>query len=81
MAVLGLLASPADTVFVELAAGKGWLSAWLAGQAGARRLLLLDRSAGLKNKVRALWRDAPVCNHQLRSCLHDENVCTLQAVA
>lgn len=47
----GLLSDAPRCVYVELGAGKGWLSAWLAGASGARHLVLLDRQAAFAAKV------------------------------
>lgn len=47
----GLLTSPDSTVFVELGAGKGWLTAWLAITTGATQLVLLDRQPNFQRKV------------------------------
>jgi tRNA:m4X modification enzyme len=51
MAAAGLLEGAPRTAYVELGAGKGWLSAWLAGASGARHLLLVDRARGLSAKA------------------------------
>jgi len=51
MEAVGLLADAPDRIYVELGAGKGWLSAWLAGVSGARRLVLLDRQTSFTLKA------------------------------
>ena len=48
----------AGTVFVELGAGKGWLTAWLAAACGARHLVLLDRDANFTAKADRRLRHA-----------------------
>jgi hypothetical protein len=56
MAAAGLLSAPGTTLFAELGAGKGWLSAALHALRGAQQLLLLDNAASLLNKVSASVR-------------------------
>lgn len=48
----GLLQQPSSTVFMELGAGKAWLSAWLHMlQPDSREFVLLDRIGNFANKV------------------------------
>jgi hypothetical protein len=51
MRAAGLLTSAPRTVFVEMGAGKGWLTAWLAGESGAGHLVLVDRQPAFNGKV------------------------------
>ncbi|GBF89040.1 tRNA:m(4)X modification enzyme-like [Raphidocelis subcapitata] len=51
MRVAGLLEGAPRCAYVELGAGKGWLSAWLAGASGARHLVLVDRMRGMTGKA------------------------------
>jgi protein-L-isoaspartate O-methyltransferase len=51
MAAAGLLQP--SSVFVELGAGKGFLSAWLHQVCGAEDVILLDRLGNFAKKVSA----------------------------
>eukprot|EP00878_Enallax_costatus_P030758 GHUV01033544.1.p1 GENE.GHUV01033544.1~~GHUV01033544.1.p1 ORF type:complete len:214 (+),score=75.18 GHUV01033544.1:1014-1655(+) len=52
MEAAGLLSDPQDSIFVELGAGKGFLSAWVHQMCGARELILLDRQGNFIKKVK-----------------------------
>lgn len=54
MQAAGLLRQPSSTVFLELGAGKGFLSAWLHQVCNAQDVILLDRMGNFAKKVR-LW--------------------------
>lgn len=51
MDAAGLLSDPQNSIFVELGAGKGFLSAWLHQVCGAQELILLDRQGNFIKKV------------------------------
>jgi hypothetical protein len=52
MAAVGLLQQPSSTVFMELGAGKGWLTAWLHMLTpDSKEFVLLDKVGNFHNKV------------------------------
>jgi hypothetical protein len=53
MAAAGLLQQPGRTLFLELGAGKAWLTAWLHMlHPSTHEFILLDKFAAFNNKVR-----------------------------
>lgn len=56
MAAAGLLQQPSSTVFMELGAGKGWLTALLHMLTpDSKEFVLLDKVGNFHNKVGLCW--------------------------